>query len=427
MHSGHLLSLLATNYRNYFNDAVEQEQAAATAARRPAHAGNLFHAAFEDWLETHAHPPREIAPPKTKDELHTEVYQSVSEVATALFAQLKKTLGKGVNKGVVKLTSLRPSWPEQSLILRTLFQRYLNVELHDPQAQVRSCSETLVSISWEKAHSKVLSDLLDCAQKKPESKTNGFRLHDQFCDCVLKVGEREFTAHKVILSKKSPYFEKMFSAEMQESKEKAPILLQDATLRPEHFEQILEYIYTGSIQLQRTSHSELILLSEKAKMFGLPKLEFLCNRLLVTRLSNESWMDIATHALRINDGDILRNHAAYFIKSADTQAHVKQALEALESVVALSEKLELTKQYKSLEHLQMPLETRVKEGLTKETFHHYCELGASLNPNASSRKFIEALCRKFVDTSSGIQEWLNAPENGAIKNSYIRLLTGIIA
>lgn len=421
MQAAQILTLVSPTYHQFFEAAADVELATAEASNKPV---NIFQQFFS---ETYNLPQPTKADQKTKKQYSDEVFNGVCAVIKSLFEKVHKSLGEGANRGTVRLSSLSASWPEQSSIIRDLFQRYLNIELRDPQAKKRSPAETMLSLSWSRKDSKMLSDLLDANAQAIDSKTNDFRRSDRFCDCVLAVGGGVFSAHKVILSKRSPYFETMFSGPLQGGQQSQVIHLKDATLRADLFEQILEYIYTGHIQLQKKSHSDLILIAEKAKMLLLPKLEFLCNRLLLTKFSKETWGDIAMHALSIKDGRILKAHAAYFLTVSEIKEYVEKSIESLESLQDICEQLELTKQYQALKPFQKQLETRIEESLSKETLAHYCELGLSLAPSTPPRWLLEDLCRKFVDSSFSIQEWLNEEQNGPTKDLYVAFLTGLPA
>ncbi|GFS53093.1 inhibitor of Bruton tyrosine kinase [Nephila pilipes] len=63
---------------------------------------------------------------------------------------------------------------------------------------------------------------------------------DDFHDIIIKVGKREFAAHKYILSSRCDYFKNLFS---KESCQNDTITIDK--LRPEAFEQVLKYIYTN--------------------------------------------------------------------------------------------------------------------------------------------------------------------------------------
>ena len=49
---------------------------------------------------------------------------------------------------------------------------------------------------------------------------NRFRCSGHLCDVTLKVGAKQFDAHKTVLAASSPYFEAMFQSCMEESEKK---------------------------------------------------------------------------------------------------------------------------------------------------------------------------------------------------------------
>ena len=63
-------------------------------------------------------------------------------------------------------------------------------------------------------------------------------------DVVFHIGDEKIPAHKVVLSSRVPYFDKMLSSDMVESKT-GVIKMQDA--EPEPFKQVLRHIYSGKL------------------------------------------------------------------------------------------------------------------------------------------------------------------------------------
>ena len=75
---------------------------------------------------------------------------------------------------------------------------------------------------------------------------NRMRLRADFCDVRLRVGERVFRVHRLVLAASSPYFCALFSVGMKEAdKDEVQILGVDAGI----FEVLLDFIYTGAWQL----------------------------------------------------------------------------------------------------------------------------------------------------------------------------------
>ena len=75
---------------------------------------------------------------------------------------------------------------------------------------------------------------------------NRLRKERKLCDITLKVGEKEFFAHRVILSACSDYFCAMFTGNMEES-HKSVVELHG--LDSDTMEFILDFVYTETIQV----------------------------------------------------------------------------------------------------------------------------------------------------------------------------------
>lgn len=75
---------------------------------------------------------------------------------------------------------------------------------------------------------------------------NRLRKEKKLCDITLKVGDKEFCAHRVILSACSDYFCAMFTGDMEESN-KSVVELHG--LDSDTMEFILDFVYTESIQV----------------------------------------------------------------------------------------------------------------------------------------------------------------------------------
>ena len=75
---------------------------------------------------------------------------------------------------------------------------------------------------------------------------NRLRKERKLCDITLKVGEKEFCAHRVILSACSDYFCAMFTSDMEES-HKSVVELHGLDSNTMEF--ILDFVYTESIQV----------------------------------------------------------------------------------------------------------------------------------------------------------------------------------
>lgn len=126
-------------------------------------------------------------------------------------------------------------------------------------------------------------------------KYSGQRLCDDFkdlfvskkkCDVVIKVGEENFYAHKLILISRSCVFEAMFSHDMKENKENE-VTIPD--INPKIFKKVLDFIYTDKVDDINSSAEELL---EAADKYQLQRLKEMCEHSLFKILN-------AANAIRI--------------------------------------------------------------------------------------------------------------------------------
>lgn len=100
-------------------------------------------------------------------------------------------------------------------------------------------------------------------------------------DVTLVVeGGKEIKAHRVILSKASSFFEKLLNTDMKEGRE--------GVIHLEHWsarimEDILEFIYTGSVQILPEDAEEMMI---AADFFLLPNLIKIASRSIIITTSN---------------------------------------------------------------------------------------------------------------------------------------------
>ncbi|XP_077377309.1 actin-binding protein IPP isoform X2 [Festucalex cinctus] len=103
---------------------------------------------------------------------------------------------------------------------------------------------------------------------------NKMRLRTDFCDVRLRVGGRVFKVHRLVLAASSPYFSALFSGGMSEAdKEEVEILGVDTDV----FEVLLEFVYTGTINVTVENVQELML---AADMLQLNEVVSICGEFL---------------------------------------------------------------------------------------------------------------------------------------------------
>ena len=112
------------------------------------------------------------------------------------------------------------------------------------------------------------------------------RNNDHCCDVILEVGSGEhqarLKAHRIVLCAASPFFYKAFNSEMREKKE-GVIRLEE--MSKDVMEEVLEYLYTGHVDLSEASACDLM---AAADYFLLPALKELCSNVIAQALSFSS-------------------------------------------------------------------------------------------------------------------------------------------
>ncbi|XP_042285224.1 kelch-like protein 40a [Thunnus maccoyii] len=102
--------------------------------------------------------------------------------------------------------------------------------------------------------------------------------NDKFVDCVLKVQDKEFPCHRLVLAASSPFFKAMFLSDLEESK-KREIVLKD--VEPGVMGMILRYLYTSEINLTEQNVQDIFMV---ANMYQIPSIFSVCVSYLQEKL-----------------------------------------------------------------------------------------------------------------------------------------------
>lgn len=94
--------------------------------------------------------------------------------------------------------------------------------------------------------------------------------NDKFVDCVLKIQDKEFPCHRLVLAASSPFFKAMFLSELEESKNRE-IVLKD--VEPSVMGMILRYLYTSDINLTEQNVQDIFMV---ANMYQIPSIFSVC-------------------------------------------------------------------------------------------------------------------------------------------------------
>lgn len=102
--------------------------------------------------------------------------------------------------------------------------------------------------------------------------------NDKFVDCVLKIQDREYPCHRLVLAASSPYFKAMFLSNLEESK-KREIILKD--VEPTVMGMVLRYLYTSDINLTEQNVQDIFMV---ANMYQIPSIFSVCVSFLQGKL-----------------------------------------------------------------------------------------------------------------------------------------------
>ncbi|XP_078495267.1 kelch-like protein 12 [Ciona intestinalis] len=128
------------------------------------------------------------------------------------------------------------------------------------------------------------SDLLQFAN---ESRQDGC-----FNDIIIRVGEKNIPANKMVLSCYSKYFNTMFNTEM---KEKYKDVVEVHGVDAESVEKLVEFMYTGKININTNNVCDLLAVSD---FLQIPSVRKLCIEYLLTTVSLQNCFTIQALADR---------------------------------------------------------------------------------------------------------------------------------
>lgn len=119
---------------------------------------------------------------------------------------------------------------------------------------------------------------------------------NKFVDCTLKVGDRSFPCHRLIMAACSPYFREIFftedGKEVENTKE---VVLDDVS--PSILGMIIQYLYSAEIDLTDDNVQDIISVANK---FQIPSVFTVCVNYLQKKLSMGNCMAIFRMGLVLN-------------------------------------------------------------------------------------------------------------------------------
>lgn len=119
---------------------------------------------------------------------------------------------------------------------------------------------------------------------------------NKFVDCTLKVGDRSFPCHRLIMAACSPYFREIFftedGKEVENTKE---VVLED--VNPSILNMVIKYLYSAEIDLTDDNVQEIIAVANR---FQIPSVFTVCVNYLQKKLSLSNCMAIFRLGLVLN-------------------------------------------------------------------------------------------------------------------------------
>ncbi|KAJ8003452.1 hypothetical protein DPEC_G00148470 [Dallia pectoralis] len=119
---------------------------------------------------------------------------------------------------------------------------------------------------------------------------------NKFVDCTLKVGDRSFPCHKLIMAACSPYFREIFfSEDGTEVKATKEVVLDD--VNPSILDMIITYLYSAEIDLTDDNVQDIFAVANR---FQIPSVFTVCVNYLQKRLSLTNCLAIFRMGLVLN-------------------------------------------------------------------------------------------------------------------------------
>jgi speckle-type POZ protein len=153
---------------------------------------------------------------------------------------------------------------------------------------------------------------IDCSSELMTHLVNLYLYDDmQFSDVNFNIGGREFPAHKNILAARSKYFAAMFKHPM---KEQSTNQVKIDDIEPEVFDQLLRFIYTGRVPLDKleTMAAGLFIAADKYLM---DELKMKCENYLLSQMSPDNCVILLLHGDLQNPAEYMKKAAKFFRRS----------------------------------------------------------------------------------------------------------------
>ena len=159
------------------------------------------------------------------------------------------------------------------------------------------------------------------------------RKQDYLCDITLVTNDdREFKAHRNVLSAASPFFCKLLESEMKENREG---IVRFEEISATVMEDVLEFIYTGTVEVTQENAKELI---AAGNYLMIPSLKTVSGRFLQGEMSNTNCISTFYFAEKYDCVELIRNSRKFVHENFASVGEMDEflSLEAKEVAVWIS-------------------------------------------------------------------------------------------
>lgn len=186
--------------------------------------------------------------------------------------------------------------------------------------------------------------------------------NDKLVDCVLKIKDKEFPCHRLVLCACSSYFRSIFLSDLDESKKKE-IVLED--VEPGVMGLVLKYLYTSKINVTEHNVQDIFAV---ANIYQIPSIFTVCVSFLQKRLSLSNCLAVFRLGLMLDCPRLAvsaRNYACDHFQLISRDEEFLQLLPSELAAVLTSDNLSVETEETVFEAL-MAWVSRDIEGRTKE-------------------------------------------------------------
>ena len=136
------------------------------------------------------------------------------------------------------------------------------------------------------------------------------RKQDYLCDITLVTNDdREFKAHRNVLSAATPFFCKLLESDMKENREG---IVRFEEISGTVMEDVLEFIYTGTVEVTQENAKELI---AAGNYLMIPSLKIVSGRFLEAEMSNSNCISTFYFAEKYDCDELMNNSRRFVLEN----------------------------------------------------------------------------------------------------------------